>query len=92
MPETTLIQKKSRGRPALEAGLRKDCSLRFRTSTAEMEALDLAARLCGFQSRGSWAISRLLVLANSVIRHAGIDPVDERAVRESLEQLDEKAD
>ena len=93
MQDTTLIKKgtRGRGRPILEAGLRKDCSLRFRISTAEMELLELAGRLCGFKTRGHWAVSRLLLLARAVVSRAGISPSDVLAVRESLEHIS-KAD
>ena len=83
--------KRGRGRPVLQEGLRKDCSLQFRISTSEMRKLELAARLCDFKSRSSWAISRLMVLANSVLASAGIDPSNAAAVQKALGQI-EKTD
>ena len=90
MQDTTLISEKEsrRGRPPLEADARKVFSLRFRVSISEMEKLDLASHLCAFESRSSWAISRLMVLADSVIWHSGIDPSDSNAVRNSLKQIE----
>ena len=92
MQETTLIKKENqprgRGRPVLEAGLRKDCSVRFRVSTSDMELLELTSRLCSFESRGEWAVSRLLLLARAVVQRAGISPSDPLAVRKALEQIE----
>ena len=92
MSETTLSKKvgtatRGRGRPMLEASLRKNHSLRFRVSTSDMELLELTSLLCGFGSRGEWAINRLMLLARAVVQRAGISPFDPLAVRESLSKI-----
>ena len=51
------------------------------------EILELASRLCNFRTRGAWAVSRLLMLACSVLRKSGVDPTDPHGVRQALEQI-----
>lgn len=80
-------KKPSAGRPPLPDVDRRDSSLRFRTTTAEADLLELASRLCEFKQRSRWAMSRLLLLARSVVKNKGIDPNNSRAVRKMLKHV-----
>ena len=84
---TTQHWPKQRGRPTLADDVRKDSYLGFRINAPDLEIVELAARLCDFRNRGHWALSRLLLLARSVVRRAGVDPSDAQAVREALKKI-----
>lgn len=88
MPET--LNRKRRGRPVLADDVRKDSYLGLRLSASQLELVELASCLCDFKNRGKWALSRLLLLASSVVKRVGVDPTDAQAVQEALEKIQER--
>jgi len=77
----------SAGRPTLPDDDRRDNSLRFRTTKAETNLMELASRFCNFRQRSRWAMSRLLILARSVVKSKGIDPNSSHSVKKALKHV-----
>ena len=76
-----------RGRPVLADDVRKDSYLGLRMNAPQLELVELATRLCDFKNRGHWALSRLLLLASSVVKRAGVDPTNAKEVQQALEKI-----
>lgn len=80
-------KKPSAGRPPLPDDVRRDHSLRFRTTKAETNLMELASRFCNYRQRSRWAMSRLLLMARAVVKNKGIDPDNSRAVKKALKKV-----